>query len=68
MLEASMPATISNRLHILTFVFPFVKIIMREQLYPQLIRLVAYIYFCFSTCKNCNAGAAMPAAGIPAAV
>ncbi len=63
-----MPAAMSGRPHVPVFAFPLVKIITRGQLCQQLVRPVAHMCFRFSAHKNRNAGAAMPAAGMPAAI
>lgn len=34
------------------YVFPYVKIVMRAQLYQQLVKSVIYTYFCFFAYKN----------------
>ena len=60
--RVGMPATLSSWLHIPIFAFLLVKIIMRGQLYQQLVRAVAHICYRFFAYKNCNTKAAMPAA------
>ncbi len=60
---AGMPAAMSGRSHVPVFAFPLVKILTRRQLCQQLVRSIARTYFRFFSCKNRNAGAAMPVAG-----
>ncbi len=52
--DAGMPTAVSDRLHILIFAFPLVKIIIRGQLYQQLVRPVARTCYRFFACKNRN--------------
>ncbi len=65
---AGIPAAVSGRSHVPVFAFPIVKIITRGYLYQQLIKPVARTCFHFFACKNRNAGAAMPGAGMPVVV
>ncbi len=66
--RAGMPAAVSGRPHVLVFAFPLVKIIIQGQLCQQLVRPVARMCFGFTARKNCNVGAAMPAASVSAAI
>ena len=68
MLVAGMLAAVLGWLHISIFTFLLIKIITKEQLCQQLVKLVKHICFYFFAYKNDNAGVAIPRASMPAAV